>query len=70
MVEDFEAVRRRRQKIAGTVLLVVFPIVLFLVLLSFGMQWVTALGITLLALVVAFGRWRLKYGVWPWQAPG
>ena len=38
MAEDFEAVRQRRVRVVRFVLLVVAPLVIFLALLSFGMD--------------------------------
>ncbi|RPA64808.1 hypothetical protein EF294_06770 [Gordonia oryzae] len=69
MTNDFDAVRRRRGRIAGFLLLIVAPPLLFLALLSFHMTWGAAATICVLAFVFAFGRWRLKEGSWPWQPP-
>lgn len=69
MTNEFEAVRRQRVRVAGIILLVVVPIGFFLAMLSFGMTWISAASISALALAIAFGRWRLKEGKWPWQPP-
>jgi hypothetical protein len=36
---------------------------------SFGMTWISAVGISAIVIAIAFGRWRLKEGTWPWQPP-
>ena len=69
MANDFEAVRQRRVRIAGFIMLVVAPVVICLAMLSFGMTWISAVAISALAFAIAFGRWRLKEGTWPWQPP-
>ena len=69
MTNDFEAIRRRRVRIAGFILLVVAPLLIFLALLSFNMTWGAAATVAALAFAIAFGRWRLKEGTWPWQPP-
>ena len=69
MTNDFEAIRRRRVRIAGFILLVVAPLLIFLALLSFNMTWGSAATVAALAFAIAFGRWRLKEGTWPWQPP-
>ncbi|MEE6167703.1 MULTISPECIES: hypothetical protein [unclassified Mycolicibacterium] len=69
MTEDFEAVRRRRVRVASFVMLVVAPVVIFLAMMSFGMQWTSALWLSVLAFTITFVRWRLKEGTWPWQPP-
>ncbi|GAS90014.1 uncharacterized protein RMCB_4110 [Mycolicibacterium brisbanense] len=69
VTEDFEAVRQRRVRVARFVMLVVAPVVIFLAMLSFGMQWTAALWLSALVFTVVFVRWRLKEGTWPWQPP-
>jgi len=69
MSSDFEAIQRRRARIAGVLLLVVAPVLIFLALLSFHMTWGAAATVAVLAFAIAFGRWRLREGSWPWQPP-
>ena len=49
------------------VLLVVAPLVIFLALLSFGMDWIVALTFSVIAFAITFVRWRLREGTWPWE---
>lgn len=69
MAEDFEAVRQRRVRAVRFVLLVVAPLAIFLVLLSFGMDWIVALAFSVIAFAITFVRWRLREGAWPWEPP-
>jgi len=69
MAEDFAAVRQRRVRAARFVLLVVAPLVIFLALLSFGMDWIVALALSAIAFAITFVRWRLREGTWPWEPP-
>ena len=69
MTQDFEAVRQRRARIAGFVLLVVAPVAICLAMLSFGMTWFSAVSISALVFLIVFVRWRLLTGTWPWEPP-
>lgn len=62
MAEDFEAVRQRRVRVVRFVLLVVAPLVIFLALVSFGMDWIVALAFSVIAFAITFVRWRLREG--------